>query len=308
MSKENGLTLDSMRNSRNVSEVVFKKFTEANKYFETHAFCFYEGEDGKYYDSRVTKYWGRNFISLVAGNKREVLKIMKKIKSDSLYDNVCTMFFVDRDFDKSLAGADDDLFETPCYSVENFYAQEIVFARILQSEFGLSVMEADYHKCLECYKKRFEEFVKVIIKFNAIIKYQHLYKPEVRCQFSSIKTSHLACIEIEKVIKASRHDEQIEKCNTWVKADTSILDEIENEFHSDDNLYINLRGKNQLDFFVAFIKILKDLNSAGSYFSEKLRNVHINLTDNRLSELSQYAITPKELVVFLERHRPLVSS
>lgn len=304
MSEENGLTLDLMRNRRNVSEVIFKKFTEANKYFETHAFCFYEGEDGKYYDSRVRKYLNCDFITLVAGNKSEVLRTMKKIKSDSLYYNVCTMFFVDRDYDEPLANTDDDLFETPCYSVENFYAQEKVLARILQSEFGLSVVESDFHKCIECYKERFEEFIKVIIKFNAIVKYQHLYKPNVRCQFSSIKTSHLACIEIEKVIKASRHDEQIERCTALLNADTSVLTKIENEFHLDGNLCINLRGKNQLDFFVAFIKILKDLNSTGGYFSEKLKNVHINLTDNRLSELSQYAITPKELIVFLESHRP----
>ena len=306
MSEEKVLTLEQMRNSRNMSEVMFKKFTEANKYFKTHAFCFYEGEDGKYYNTRVTRYWGCNFISLVAGNKNEVLRIMRKIKSDSLYCNVCTMFFVDRDYDNPLADVD-DLFETPCYSVENFYAQESVLARVLQSEFGLSIMESDYYKCIECYRERLKEFIKVIIKFNAMVKYQHLYKPDVRCQFSSIKTSHLACIEIGKVTKASRHDEQIEKCNSLLNADASVLGEIETAFHSDENICINLRGKNQLDFFVEFIKILKDLNSAGAYFSERLRNVNINLTDNRLSELSQYAVTPKELELFLERHRPVVS-
>lgn len=72
-----------------------KKFTEAHEHFETHAFCFYEGEDGKYYNARVARYWGSNIITQVAGKKKEVLKVMQKIQSDSLYTNVCTMFFID---------------------------------------------------------------------------------------------------------------------------------------------------------------------------------------------------------------------
>ena len=55
-----------------------------------------------------------------------------------------------------------------------------------------------------------------------------------------------------------------------------------------------------MDFFVAFIKQLKSLNSTGGYFSEKYNNIHINITSNRLSELSQYAITPSSLEEFLD--------
>ena len=51
---------------------------------------------------------------------------------------------------------------------------------------------------------------------------------------------------------------------------------------------LNFRGKNQLDFFVEFVKGLKMLNKAGGYFSTKYNNIHINITSNRLSELSQY--------------------
>ena len=99
MSEEREMTLEQMREQRGVSEVLFKKFTEAREYFETHAFCFYEGEDGKYYDSRVAQYWGADFIPIVAGKKKEVIRAMRKIQSDPLYADVCTMFFVDRDYD-----------------------------------------------------------------------------------------------------------------------------------------------------------------------------------------------------------------
>lgn len=37
------------------------------------------------------------------------------------------MFFVDNDYDESLEGISPDLYETPCYSIENLYAQKEVF-------------------------------------------------------------------------------------------------------------------------------------------------------------------------------------
>ena len=46
-------------------------------------------------------------------------------------------------------------------------------------------------------------------------------------------------------------------------------------------------------------KIIKELNKCSKYFKTKHNNVHLNITDNRLSELSQYAITPVELQKFL---------
>ena len=52
-----------------------------------------------------------------------------------------------------------------------------------------------------------------------------------------------------------------------------------------------------------FIKALKKLNDDGGYFEIKYNNIHINLTSNRLSELSQYAVTPSTLDEFLERHK-----
>lgn len=304
MAEEKELSVDEMRKKRGISEVLYKKFTESNAYFGSHAFCFYEGEDGKYYNSRIAKYWGSDFIPQVAGKKSEVLKVMKKIQSDPLYSDVSTMFFIDRDYDESLANTNDDLFETPCYSIENLYAQESVFSHIIQSEFGLSLIDPDYHKCLADYRMRLQEFIQIIIRFNAIVKYQHQYAPEITCQFSKVKTSHLANIQIGQVVIAERYDEQITKLVSQLSADTNILEQIENKLRLESNPCLVLRGKNQLDFMVVVIKTLKELNASGDYFSRRLNNVHINLSENRLSELSQYAITPPELNEFLEKHKP----
>lgn len=104
-----------------------------------YAFCFYEGEDGKYYDSRIRQKFDDQFITYSVGNKKEVLKLLRKITSTDLYNNVCTMFFVDRDYDESIAKDYKDLFETPCYSIENLYVQQECLLKLLQSEFGINL-------------------------------------------------------------------------------------------------------------------------------------------------------------------------
>lgn len=302
------LSLQQMRAKRNIAEALFKKFTEAKDMFNTHAFCFFEGEDGKYYNSRIEKYWGSNFIPLVAGNKKEVLKVMQMIKADLLYNNVCTMFFVDRDYDESLKQTNEDLFETPCYSIENLYAQESTLSRILQAEFGLSVIDSDYRKCLDAYRDRLAEFNQIIFCFNSIVKYQHQNEPDTKCQFSSIRTTHLAHITIDEVVKSNHHDKEILKLIDTLHATPEKLRQIEAEIAQEPQPHLVLRGKNQLDFMVSIIKIFKDLNAKGGYFSGKLPRVYITITENRLSELSQYAVTPPELIDFLRAHCPQESA
>ncbi len=306
--RDNDITIAEMREMREMSGVLYKKFTESHEYFATHAFCFYEGEDGKYYNSRIEKYWGNKYIPMVAGNKKEVIRAMKKITSDSLYDDVCAMFFVDRDYDESLKGTNSHLFETPCYSIENLYAQESVLDRILRAEFGLNITDSDYHKCKEVFRLRLAEFNDIILRFNAIVKYQHQYAPDVRCRFSSIKTSHLARISIGQVSRAARHDEQIAILIGKLDADLVLIDEIEGKLRLESDLENVLRGKNQLDLLVAMIAGFRDANSQGCFFAQELKNVHINISANRLSELSQYAITPPELNEFLSRHAPGASN
>ena len=305
--RDNSLTLAEMREMREVSGVLYKKFTEAHEYFGTHAFCFYEGEDGKYYNSRIEKYWGNNYIPLIAGNKKEVLRALRKITSDPLYDSVCVMFFVDRDFDASLVGTNRHLFETPCYSIENLYAQESSLDKILKAEFGMNVTDLDFHKCKEVYRLRLEEFIQVILRFNSVVKYQHLFAPDIHCRFSSIKTTHLAKVTLDGVTKAQRHDETIRSLIDSLSADSKVLAQLENDFDAETNLPMVLRGKNQLDLLVAMVNRFKEVNSVGGFFAEKRNCVHINITENRLGELSQYAVTPPELTEFLFAHRPNAS-
>ena len=295
--------LDQMRKARKTYEAVYMQFANNRKYYKSFAFCFYEGEDGKYYDLRIRQKFLDKFVTYTVGNKKEILKLLKKINSEGLYKNVCMMFFVDRDFDKSLSGKDENLFETPCYSIENLYAQEECLKRILQSEFGLNVINKDFQKCIRDFVMREKEFTECILEFNAL-SYLRRQKSNSNsnCSFGSFKTRHIAKIKVDKVERAAHYSETIEMIKSQLQFGIKDIEDAKKKLEEQGNFSLNFRGKNQLDFFVDFVKELKALNIAGGYFSEKYSNIHIDITSNRLSELSQYAITPLSLEQFLDVH------
>ncbi|MBS6559222.1 MAG: DUF4435 domain-containing protein [Clostridiales bacterium] len=300
---ENISLLTQMRKARGTYEAVFIQFVNNRKYHNSHAFCFYEGEDGKYYDPRIRQKFSDRFMTFIAGNKKEVIKLLKKINSEDLYKDVCIMFFVDRDYDKSLMGEDENVFETPCYSIENLYAQEECLKKILQSEFGLNIVDEDFQKCLQDFHLRAKEFKECILEFNALAYLRRQQSDSnSNYSFGSIKTSHLAKVGVSKVERSSRYTDTIQEIKDKLQFSEEDIERAKNILNEQGDFSMNFRGKNQLDFFVAFIRELKSLNSAGGYFSEKYNNIYINITSNRLSELSQYAITPSSLEKFLDVH------
>lgn len=300
----NGTSLiEKMRAGRRTAEAIFIKFTNNNRFYRTHAFCFYEGEDGKYYDPRIRMKFEDKFISYAVGNKKEVLKLLSKINAENIYNDVCTMFFIDRDFDESLWGTDENLFETQGYSIENFYSQTECFKQILQSEFGLSVGDVDYDKCLSDFCKRLEEFNYCLLEFNALVLCRRLKSnSNSDCSFNDIKTSHLANVSITGITKAVQYEDKIQSIKSTVEIADDWLEQVKGQLEELGDFGINFRGKNQLDFFVGIVMSLKELNSKRLYFDIPLNCVHINITVNRLSELSQYAITPSRLTEFLNTH------
>lgn len=297
------LNVEEMRTARHSANSIFIKFTSDYKYFSTHAFCFYEGEDGKYYNSRIRKYFNSDFLTYTVGNKKEVLKLFYKIKDDSSYDSIIKMFFIDRDYDNSLCGTDDDIYETPCYSIENLYADKKCFEYILQAEFGLNIVDNDYNKCIKDFELRFNEFNNNILEFNSLVLLRRKKSDSnSNFQFGSIKTNHLISCKISEVKKASKYDETIKHIMETLNISVDELNECKQDIFRAGSLEMQFRGKNQLDFIVAVLNDLKELNINSLYFSHKLNCVKLNITTNRLSELSQYAITPKCLDIFLEKH------
>jgi len=110
----------------------------------------------------------------------------------------------------------------------------------------------------------------------------------------------------ETTINGISKKQKYEECITKLKNDLSVSDiEVSNaveELKSRGDYNNLFRGKNQLDFLVKLLDILKELHNNEQFFEKKRTSVTLNLTNNRLSELSQYADFPPCLVCFLKNH------
>lgn len=299
--------LEKMRSERADSvNAVYLQIVNSRHDFKNYVFCFYEGEDGKYYDMRIRRVFGDSFNTYKLDNKDRVLKLFDKLSRQNSYNKeACMMFFIDRDCKTSLTEDMEDVFETPCYSVENLYSQRDCLKRILQSEFGINSGDDDYDKVMCAFERLERLFNNNMLEYNALV---YLRRKKTRSnsdfQFGSIKTSHLVHINFCEVVKATQYCERIDEIKKTLEFTCDEVEKTKNELREMGNWTLNFRGKNQLDFFVSFVKELKaKQKNDPKYFNACHNSVYINITRNRLSELSQYAVTPPELCTFLKSHK-----
>ena len=309
--KQKDALLQSMRDGRRTYPAVYMNFIQYKDYYATHAFCFYEGEDAAYYDSRVEQFLndGNRFITLIAGNKEAVLKTMKAICRDPAYAPVRKMFFVDRDYDVPQS-PHPDLFETEGYSVENYYVEEATFCRILRSAFHINEADANYQPCLNAYRETFNQFHEVIRPFNARVLYKHRYEPQNKdCCFSSISHTHLAKIQIGSAERGNRYDKELSKIDQALNIDYSVLAQIEEELRLETVPLRIYRGKNELYCLTILLEKLRDAynnDTTDSVFLERQkRKIKLPASNHPLLTLSQFASTPQKLANFITSHRPL---
>jgi len=141
------MEIEKLRESRNNAIVIFIKFTRLKSKHNSSLFCCFEGDDSKYYGSRIENIVQFNPDELhpfSCGGKEEVLKFYRMINKNNDYKEVKIAYFVDKDFDESIIGLyNNKIYETPCYSIENLYTTTSAFKRILKSEFNFNESEPD---------------------------------------------------------------------------------------------------------------------------------------------------------------------
>ncbi|SDG73055.1 DUF4435 domain-containing protein [Propionivibrio dicarboxylicus] len=272
-------------------------------------FCFFEGEDEKYYSGRINFVFGhRPWHPINCGGKNAVLETQREIRSRTYYDKHTVAFFVDRDFDEPISRTmADEIYETPCYSIENLYCDPQAIKRILSAEFGLADQAGlneqftqIYDRILECQNA----FHELILPLNLFIKAHRLAE-----KHSGIKRLNLKNVRLEQVVSIC-----LDKVERLIADEdlNSLYPEsipIENidfssipSFHG-TNLCYELRGKYELEFIRIILCRLKEACSCKEHvFCRKGYSVKLNLTKaNTISELSQYATTPPCLIKFLTK-------
>lgn len=300
-------TLIKSRSKESVKFFEFIRFVAKNPDSTT---VFFEGEDEKYYSIRLNsiapelKWHGVN-----AEGKRNVLGLRSLIRSHPEYKTYSCIFLVDADFDDNTSLADhEDVYVTPCYSVENLYISESTLERILSAEFKITKYGEDaeiFNKAIETYINTKQKYHACIVHFNVWImayRKQEQTEPFEKLNINNVKFDQIADITLGDVSKNYDESKIPELFPVNSEPSQHYLDNAAKYFETHDPER-HFRGKQQLEFFRIFLEKLKmDANSKSGkkVFSKKMRVV-LNLTKaNCLSELSNYADTPECLVSFIK--------
>lgn len=299
-----------MREARTKAVVVFMKFCQSKNRYESDLFCFYEGEDIKYYESRVEEYAGRSYTNIASfdcGGKKGVLKVRSLIKEKNIYDNVKKAFFIDKDYFTTDI-EDSELFETPCYSVENFYTSKTAFERLLKRGFGINVYEDDFTKCVKDFLTSQRQFHQSLIELNAWLKCQRredLKNGKRNIKLSEFKVAkYFGKLFIDEVTVKKYIDSETlyEIFPQAIKIDETELSE-EIQFMESCDQQQDFRGKFELEFFKKVVEDLRTKNKDNSYFQEHRECVKLDPNVDTLMQFSQCADTPETLKKFLEQYK-----
>lgn len=303
--------VEKMIDSVNRSPVKYMEFTRIFAKKPKAAICFFEGEDVKYYGIRIQNLSNKcEWFPLECKGKKDVIDLYKTISEHTEYRVANALFFIDKDFDEPTGDKHILIYETPCYSVENFYVTESCLSRVLNSEFKLT----EFCEHAECYSNSMKKFVELreqfhnaVIYLNAWIKATRIIEKKstnsTKLNLNNVKLNKIVTISLDGVSKKYKNDE----LSTIYKTEPELSkDQIQDALNSFNNerLECVLRGKYEAEFVRIFInKLSKDRNSIKPTIFKEKGNVKLHVSGkNFLSDLSQYADTPSCLVDFLKHH------
>lgn len=290
--------------SKGKSSVTLAKYIGDHDSYPDKIFCFFEGEDYKYYRTRIIQYLGIEEDEIFHYNcngKKEVLKVCDDLKNDKTTKKI---FFIDKDFDEDIIV--ENVFQTDGYSVENYYVTDVAFKNFLLAECDFNVVDKNLKRCLADYKKMREEFNIIISQLNAYICYMRLRDKNETKRIKlpdekDILNKFIKKIEINKII--SKDIKNIEDIKIILNDDREI-DENEilrllEEFRSLDNKELVYRGKFEVYFLKKFIEDLMKRIRKKDYFEDFNKSVKFDMSANILTYFSSYAETSNKLKTFL---------
>lgn len=294
------MDLELVRGSRNSGVVAYTRYCQEKARNKDCLICFFEGEDKKYYLSRIVQYTGYDYehiVSYECSGKDGVIYNFNKI--DKRVGN--TAFFIDRDYIPSGIN-DSHLYETPCYSIENFYTSISAFRRLIYTEFDLNPSDADTIRVCRDYELRLQEFHAIMLPLNAWLECQ-------RATSGNYQKLNLADFKIKKIVSKiaidsveSRPDITVDTFSQFFPQADTIDNEVLNrkiESYEHINQSMLFRGKFEFEFLQKVIESLVLKNKNNQYFTSKRKAVNLQVN---LSSISSYADTPDDLVQFLKAH------
>lgn len=298
------ITIESLQSAVDSSiALVYQKFgmytTQDNK---SKLFCFYEGKDAPYYSYRISQLYNEEYINFCCKNKGNVLKLYNKIKNNKNHYKLA--FFIDRDFDDETGNI--DIYETPTYSIENFYAYKCFLAKILKNEFYLNEDDLEAKNIQNLFDIELEKYCDIITTYNAWYHSLKLKKKRENLESTNVSLDDklpntfltLEILSLEKKYTIddifNKYESAIEVTKDEVLASENILSTVDR--------YKNLRGKFILTFVIKFLEFLVSDSKTNKLYVPNNINFNTNKTII-ISQLTQYAHTPECLNLYLENFR-----
>ena len=288
---------EHMREGRADHSVAWTQFLQNKN--ENATFCFVEGtEDILYYEPRIHDRFPTHTYTIATCNgKRGVLRVRDLVKEQAP-DSKC-MYFVDLDFDLPLE--DSDVFETSCHSIENLYCTEDSFTRIMVAEFRMNPASSDFARAISMYADRRREYHDCSMAVNAWIALAIRCGHEAKLNLSNMKVDRFVDVELTRVSLKPEAAEVSELFPDCHPVDPNGFKDQLNSFASVEPSCV-FRGKFEIQFMIRILRLIKeDITSHQPRFFSQRQRVLLNISDNNLSELSQYAETPDSLKEYIAR-------
>lgn len=302
--------LEQMVDAQESTVVGFAEFLQRYTTGDTSLHCFYEGhEDNIYYHGHIRGvHRTENIHPYRCGGKSEVLEVFSLIAAKIEYKTARTLYFIDRDFDEHLQNP--RVFETPYYSIENFYTQQFCLEEFLIGHLGISAGTSDFDFAIALFQQLKQAFYQLSRPVNAYlrcyVRKRNLHGAvrlhiDERIHFTggvneSLNAFHVADIpanlpDLEVVFAAPGIVTQAE-----FDVELAVLS-------AEDEGKVG-RGKFELQFMIAFMNRFKTaITKKNGYLLTKRYACKINFdVANFLSDFRSYSYTPDSLLTYIRNN------
>lgn len=162
--------IDQMVGAQNTLVVGYAEFLQRFVLGDNSLHFFCEGNEDRIYYHAVMRslHPGVPATPYRCGDKDGVLVVFGLITGKSEYADARTLFFVDRDFDALISNP--SIYETPFYSIENFYTQEHCLTEFLTGNLGILPGSADFIHAVNLFRQTKEQFFDLCRPVNAYLR------------------------------------------------------------------------------------------------------------------------------------------
>jgi hypothetical protein len=296
--------VDTLRSLRTAPQAVWLEFIGTYSVASFDIYLFFEGKDDfSFYQPFVRRHWGQRggIVGFNCDGKDEVIEIIPRVKQKLDYE-WRGLFFLDKDLDDYCCVSrvpDRFVYETECYSIENFIASPSTLTIIWTDLLQLPLNDPRHSEMHNAFSKAYDTFCDTMKSVMAWVI--HLRRSGRKVNLRDVKMNKLIRLDQEcncslvagwadHILAASSlHDMTYDAASH-----EAIVSELTGR---DPKTYI--RGKFDLWYFVAFLqRTLEVLREKASNAPAATCSIQIGQA-NALDALSARIIIPDSLQNFL---------